>query len=177
LLQCGHNICGVCLSKSKHICCGICFFPVDVPAKEEDLFAKFFLDFFLAGEMYYLNGLRTYKEERGHKPILTNLLNDIKLSMNICSECEDQPAEGTCTNCEQKYCKGCFDRIHNMSKILKTHDLVPLSLRPSQTICEIHNLSVTSYCKQCKVYLCSDCILMHQLHDISKISSIEVSLT
>lgn len=59
--------------------------------------------------------------------------NDTKVDPELCNECQDMRIEVECKDCEENFCGGCFELIHNGGK-RKTHDSTKLySDETSQT--------------------------------------------
>ncbi|CAD6993298.1 unnamed protein product [Ceratitis capitata] len=151
----------------------------------------FYMNFFLIGE---LNHLRFYRRESsanntlmiacGNEPLSPTSSGNRTLAPGIqltppaifdrCSECEYEPAVGSCRQCSVNYCRICYDSIHMYGKALKRHTFVTLDkdqhmLRDMKNVrrnyCQYHKRLKDRFCDTCQIVCCPSCAKRdHQSH-------------
>lgn len=94
----------------------------------------------------------------------------------ICFECEQNSATKKCIQCEQNYCQQCSEQYH-VGRIMRSHQIINIdnsSVPLVNGYCSQHNQkSFTSYCKECKIHLCVDCVSKHSNeHDVANIAEL-----
>ncbi len=155
LLLCGHSYCSSCLEKScenypSALKCGICSIltPLDQQQTIEALPQnEAILD---------LLGSKEYKAMSSDKNI------------DMCAECERQPASMYCSECSASYCHFCGKRAHEGSRVRAKHKPVPINLKPRpQPTCRKHpGQSCVLYCETEKQPMCVLCKFygQHRFH-------------
>lgn len=91
----------------------------------------------------------------------------------ICFECEQILASKKCIQCAQNYCQQCSTQYH-VGRIMGSHQIMNIddsSVPLFNGYCSQHNQKpFTSYCKECKLHLCVDCVSKHSNeHDVINI--------
>lgn len=94
----------------------------------------------------------------------------------ICFECEQISASEKCIQCEQNYCQQCSIRCH-AGRIMRSHEIINISDSTVSLVngyCSRHKQKpFTSYCKECKIHLCVDCVSEHSdEHDVTNIAKL-----
>lgn len=94
----------------------------------------------------------------------------------VCYECEKISASEKCIQCEQNYCQQCSIRCHS-NRIMRSHEIINISDSAVSLVngyCSQHKQKpFTSYCKECKIHLCVNCVSEHSNeHDVTNIAKL-----
>lgn len=84
---------------------------------------------------------------------------------STCFECEESTSK-YCEQCNAFLCDACFTKIHNTSKVLRTHTCRKKSMNLQAIgFCGTHPNQVTTFiCTQCDLDICSKCEITHVAH-------------
>ena len=79
-------------------------------------------------------------------------------------------AEFHCTRCYKSFCPQCIE-IHNKNPLFKNHETIDITKGKSQLLfCLEHKEPISYFCRQCKLLLCSLCVMAHeQTHSMTDI--------
>jgi hypothetical protein len=89
----------------------------------------------------------------------------------LCQLCEDDEATKFCSNCSKNFCEDCLTSSH---KKKKDHKFISPK-RKLNLNCKIHRKNVISFCHECEVLTCFDCIKKDGNHFNHKVEEIENS--
>ena len=94
-----------------------------------------------------------------------------------CEECGIASFEYECVQCDEMFCRECFNAVHKNRKALKKHTFIDLSFDFKKTtkFCPIHNKPIDQFCLTCKIDLCISCkFSQHDAHNTVKIAEQQV---
>jgi len=130
----------------------------------------------LPTDSYLLNALNI------HNSLSNSISQQKKKQKLMCLDGENE-ATSYCLDCQDYYCEIC-SKSHKMTKVTKDHQLILIeemkdenqikSITKSnpQLYCQIHQQKeLDLLCEDCKLTICSLCVLQHQSHKISPLSS------
>ena len=163
LLLCGHTFCSSCIDRAlnrdpPYLKCGVCLIctPIDPQTGLEDL--------------------------TKNKPILDLLeckeFSSVMASSKIdmCAECEKEPAVLYCSECMASYCEYCNRQQHTNSKVRSKHKPVHINLKPRpQPTCRKHpGQSCVLYCETERQPMCVLCKFygQHRFHSYQLLSNV-----
>ena len=163
LLLCGHTYCSSCIDKAlnrdpSYLRCGVCqiYTPIDPQTQLEDF--------------------------RRNKPVLDLLeckdFSSVVASakVDMCAECEKEPAALYCSECSASYCDYCNRQQHTNSKVRSKHKPVSINLKPRpQPTCRKHpGQSCVLYCETERQPMCVLCKFygQHRFHSYQLLSNV-----
>ncbi|XP_031777600.1 RING finger protein 17 [Nasonia vitripennis] len=165
LLPCGHATCSTCESSKPGRACPQCpDFPVDIEARK-----RLPCNLYVIGLVHAIVSTPMHIDDPDmnfHVPL--NAIARQNFEQGSCSEC-GMTAYYDCKQCEVRYCKLCFKKMHR--KALQSHKPIPLNKSAFDftisTFCPNHESEATEYyCNQCDFEGCSHCIIkFHRDHD------------
>ncbi|XP_055587739.1 tudor domain-containing protein 6 [Uranotaenia lowii] len=78
-----------------------------------------------------------------------------------CAECNITTTRYFCKECDSPLCRDCFEKIHQIHKVLSKHKLCSLTARrliqEDYGICEEHKLATGLFCTNCESTVCARC--------------------
>lgn len=162
LLLCGHSYCSNCLERvcenyPSALKCGVCSIltPLDQQTPES------------------LPTNEAILELLGSKEYIVMSSED---NVEMCAECERQPATMYCGDCAASYCNTCGRSAHEGSNVRKRHKPVPINLKPRpQPTCKKHpGQSCMLYCETEKQPMCVLCKFygQHRFHKFELLSKV-----
>lgn len=165
LLLCGHSYCSSCLEKAcedypSALKCGICLTltPLDQQTIETLPQNEAILELLASKE---------YKAMSMDK------------NVEMCAECDNEPANMYCSECSASYCNVCGKRAHEGSRVRAKHKPVPINLKPRpQPTCRKHpGQSCVLYCETEKQPMCVLCKFygQHRFHRYVSFSTLTES--
>lgn len=111
-----------------------------------------------------------HKEQISKKQssVITSQDSDI-----VCENCEEKPAIFFCENCSGiHYCKECDSSVHS-TKALRNHSRITVEekkKRPVYSKCVSHKEDNKFFCLECKMVICSHCLVEMHPHKAITIS-------
>ena len=177
ILSCLHSYCLQCITEihikdTVSITCPICCHPTPLPA---------------GGLVSFPSNIQL-SEESHREHIFQKMKSSSHLPCDSCQE-ENSVSLAYCfsTECNDFLCKECWD-AHRRTKLPRSHTVLPLEeakkrskkelvkmLNFSSDLhsnCSEQGMSLSIYCKQCRVQVCDKCLISHHkghpIHEISE---------